>query len=150
MPLYPDVSNYEDEDTQFYSIRVFLDMSPFQSDSIATSYDKCSNFCGHGQSPCCNFRWVNLIGIYRTNPVSTQHFIIWLFIKKFNECPEVIHLMLIFRNLAIWCQSSGVWPVPVQWAVRPCGLSQGRIVEIFDPEASGKTTLALHVIAEAQ
>lgn len=30
------------------------------------------------------------------------------------------------------------------------GLPRGRIVEIFGPEASGKTTLALHIIAEAQ
>ncbi len=30
------------------------------------------------------------------------------------------------------------------------GLPRGRIVEIFGPEASGKTTLALHVVAEAQ
>ena len=30
------------------------------------------------------------------------------------------------------------------------GLPQGRIVEIYGPESSGKTTLALHVIAEAQ
>ncbi|KKS14304.1 recombinase RecA [Candidatus Daviesbacteria bacterium RIFOXYD1_FULL_41_10] len=30
------------------------------------------------------------------------------------------------------------------------GLPKGRIVEIFGPEASGKTTVALHVIAEAQ
>ncbi|XP_004488062.1 DNA repair protein recA homolog 3, mitochondrial-like isoform X2 [Cicer arietinum] len=30
------------------------------------------------------------------------------------------------------------------------GLPKGRVVEIFGPEASGKTTLALHVIAEAQ
>src|SRR3989344_3399965 len=30
------------------------------------------------------------------------------------------------------------------------GLPRGRIVEIFGPEASGKTTLCLHVIAEAQ
>lgn len=30
------------------------------------------------------------------------------------------------------------------------GLPRGRIIEIFGPEASGKTTLALHVIAEAQ
>ena len=30
------------------------------------------------------------------------------------------------------------------------GLPRGRIVEIFGPEASGKTTLALHVAAEAQ
>jgi recombination protein RecA len=30
------------------------------------------------------------------------------------------------------------------------GMPRGRIVEIFGPESSGKTTLALHVIAEAQ
>ncbi|MEA3479314.1 MAG: recombinase RecA [Bacteroidota bacterium] len=30
------------------------------------------------------------------------------------------------------------------------GLPRGRVVEIFGPEASGKTTLALHAIAEAQ
>jgi len=30
------------------------------------------------------------------------------------------------------------------------GLPRGRVVEIFGPEASGKTTLALHVIANAQ
>ena len=30
------------------------------------------------------------------------------------------------------------------------GLPRGRIVEIYGPEASGKTTLALHVISEAQ
>ena len=30
------------------------------------------------------------------------------------------------------------------------GLPRGRVVEIFGPESSGKTTLALHVIAEAQ
>ncbi|GLI35640.1 recombinase RecA [Desulforhabdus amnigena] len=30
------------------------------------------------------------------------------------------------------------------------GVARGRIIEIFGPESSGKTTLALHVIAEAQ
>ena len=30
------------------------------------------------------------------------------------------------------------------------GIPQGRIVEIFGPESSGKTTLALHAIACAQ
>jgi len=30
------------------------------------------------------------------------------------------------------------------------GMPRGRIVEIFGPESSGKTTLALHVVAEAQ
>jgi len=31
-----------------------------------------------------------------------------------------------------------------------CGVPKGRVVEIYGPESSGKTTLALHMIAEAQ
>ena len=30
------------------------------------------------------------------------------------------------------------------------GVPRGRVTEIFGPEASGKTTLALHILAEAQ
>ncbi len=30
------------------------------------------------------------------------------------------------------------------------GVPRGRVVEIFGPEASGKTTLALHIVAEVQ
>src|SRR6202048_97247 len=30
------------------------------------------------------------------------------------------------------------------------GIPRGRVVEIYGPESSGKTTLALHVIAQAQ
>jgi len=40
--------------------------------------------------------------------------------------------------------------VPVDLALGAGGLPRGRIIEIFGPEASGKTTLALSIIAQAQ
>lgn len=40
--------------------------------------------------------------------------------------------------------------VPVDLALGTGGLPRGRIIEIFGPEASGKTTLTLSVIAQAQ
>src|SRR5439155_5233332 len=38
----------------------------------------------------------------------------------------------------------------VDAAIGVGGFPRGRIVEIYGPESSGKTTLALHVVAEAQ
>ena len=38
----------------------------------------------------------------------------------------------------------------IDWAIGIGGYPLGRIVEIYGPEASGKTTLALHAIAQAQ
>ena len=40
--------------------------------------------------------------------------------------------------------------VSIDNALGAGGLPRGRVIEIFGPESSGKTTLALHVIAEAQ
>src|SRR5690242_14244705 len=40
--------------------------------------------------------------------------------------------------------------IAVDNALGACGFPRGRVIEIFGPESSGKTTLALHVIAEAQ
>ena len=40
--------------------------------------------------------------------------------------------------------------VTLDYALGVGGLPRGRITEIYGPEASGKTTLAIHVIAEAQ
>jgi len=40
--------------------------------------------------------------------------------------------------------------ISLDWALGVGGLPRGRVVEIFGPESSGKTTLALQTIAEAQ
>jgi len=40
--------------------------------------------------------------------------------------------------------------IGVDWALGIGGLPRGRIIEVFGPESSGKTTLCLHVVAEAQ
>jgi recombination protein RecA len=55
-------------------------------------------------------------------------------------------------------QKDGIQPIPVistgsislDWALGVGGLPRGRVVEIFGPESSGKTTLALQTIAQAQ
>ncbi len=44
--------------------------------------------------------------------------------------------------------STGAFPLDLALGVG--GIPRGRITEIYGPEASGKTTMALHVVAEAQ
>ena len=51
-------------------------------------------------------------------------------------------------KLAIDVISTGILPLDLALGVG--GIPRGRIVEIYGPEASGKTTACLSVIAEAQ
>lgn len=51
-------------------------------------------------------------------------------------------------NVVVDVIPTGVLPLDVALGVG--GLPRGRVVEIFGPEGSGKTTIALHAIAEAQ
>ena len=43
---------------------------------------------------------------------------------------------------------SGILPLDVALGIG--GIPRGRVVEIFGPEGGGKTTIALHILAEAQ
>ena len=47
-------------------------------------------------------------------------------------------------------ESISTGSIGLDYALGVGGLPKGRIIEIYGPESSGKTTLALHVIAEAQ
>ena len=51
-------------------------------------------------------------------------------------------------NMNVEVISTGILPLDVALGVG--GVPRGRIIEIFGPESSGKTTVALHIIAEAQ
>jgi len=50
------------------------------------------------------------------------------------------------RGMAVIPTSS----LSVDYALGVGGIPRGRVIEIYGPEASGKTTLALHVVAQAQ
>ena len=52
------------------------------------------------------------------------------------------------QNLDVQAISTGSLGLDIALGIS--GLPKGRIVEIYGPESSGKTTLALHVVAEAQ
>lgn len=60
-------------------------------------------------------------------------------IMKMGEVPKVTDLPVIPTGALTLDIALGVGGVP-----------RGRVIEIFGPESSGKTTLTLHVIAEAQ
>ncbi len=60
-------------------------------------------------------------------------------IMKFSEQSIMEGIAVISTGALSLDYALGVWGVP-----------RGRVVEIFGPDASGKTTLALHIVAEAQ
>jgi len=59
-------------------------------------------------------------------------------------------IMRLGENTSIEVEAVSTGSLGLDIALGIGGLPRGRIVEIFGPESSGKTTLALHVIAEAQ
>ena len=52
------------------------------------------------------------------------------------------------ENMAIAAIPTGALPLDIALGVG--GVPRGRVVEIFGPESSGKSTLAMHIVAEAQ
>ena len=54
------------------------------------------------------------------------------------------------RNAIAPIESISTGSISIDYALGIGGVPRGRVIEIFGPESSGKTTLALQVIAEAQ
>lgn len=59
-------------------------------------------------------------------------------------------IMRLGQNSGLNVESISTGSIALDIATGIGGLPKGRIVEIYGPESSGKTTLALHCIAEAQ
>lgn len=59
-------------------------------------------------------------------------------------------IMRLGENTLVEVDSISTGSLGLDIALGIGGLPRGRIVEVFGPESSGKTTLALHVVAEAQ
>ena len=59
-------------------------------------------------------------------------------------------IMKLGENARMEVQAVHTGSIALDFALGIGGLPRGRITEIFGPESSGKTTVALHVIAEVQ
>ena len=59
-------------------------------------------------------------------------------------------IMRLGENVDVMVESIPTGSLSLDLALGIGGMPRGRIIEIYGPESSGKTTLALHVVAEAQ
>lgn len=59
-------------------------------------------------------------------------------------------IMRLGENLNVVVEAIPTGSLSLDLALGIGGVPKGRIIEIYGPESSGKTTLALHVVAEAQ
>ena len=59
-------------------------------------------------------------------------------------------IMKLGENTAMNVEAVSTGSIGLDCALGIGGVPKGRIIEIYGPESSGKTTIALHVVAEAQ
>ena len=59
-------------------------------------------------------------------------------------------IMKLGQNATLNIEAIPTGSLSLDIALGVGGVPRGRVIEIFGPESSGKTTLALHVVAEAQ
>lgn len=59
-------------------------------------------------------------------------------------------VMKLGANVAMQVEAISTGSLSLDLALGVGGMPRGRVIEVYGPESSGKTTLALHVLAEAQ
>lgn len=59
-------------------------------------------------------------------------------------------IMTFAENKAMNIQSTPTGSISLDLALGIGGIPQGRIIEVYGPESSGKTTLAMHMVSEVQ
>ena len=59
-------------------------------------------------------------------------------------------IMKLGQNATLNIEAIPTGSLSLDLALGVGGVPRGRVVEIYGPESSGKTTLALHIVAEAQ
>lgn len=59
-------------------------------------------------------------------------------------------IMRLGENIAVNVEAISTGSISLDLALGIGGVPKGRIIEIYGPESSGKTTLALHILAQAQ
>jgi recombination protein RecA len=71
-------------------------------------------------------------------------------VKQINKDFGDGSIMMLGQNTKMQISAIPTGSLTLDMALGVGGLPRGRIVEIYGPEASGKTTLALHCVAETQ
>src|SRR5436190_1643801 len=70
--------------------------------------------------------------------------------RSFDTVPGKCSVQFLGSRAAVPVNTISSGSLALDYALGVGGFPRGRVIEIFGPESSGKTTLTLHVIAEAQ
>ncbi|MCL2022820.1 MAG: recombinase RecA [Oscillospiraceae bacterium] len=86
----------------------------------------------------------------KSNPVEDKQKALDTALLQIEKAYGKGSIMRLGANSALNIEAIPTGSIGLDAAIGIGGLPRGRIVEIYGPESSGKTTLALHVVAEAQ
>ena len=92
----------------------------------------------------------NICAIWRIDPMAEKNKALETALVQIEKKYGAGAVMRLGESRALQIEAISTGSLSLDIATGIGGLPRGRIVEIYGPESSGKTTLALHVVAEAQ